>query len=228
MSVLLLFNKPFQVLSQFRHEVHAPRATMPRATLGDFFSNPALRVVGRLDFDSEGLLLLTDNGQWLNRLANPRFHCQKCYWVQVEGQPDALVMEKLRRGVPLKDGLAQADVAEMVAEAPDLWPREPPIRFRKNIPTTWLRLCIHEGRNRQIRRMTAACGFPTLRLVRYQVAAWQLTSLLPGEFLEISDADAYFASQSFTTKPLSKSQLEPKPVAKAKRRFHPSEFSRRK
>lgn len=223
MSVLLLFNKPFQVLSQFRHEGHGARAT-----LGDFFSNPALRVVGRLDFDSEGLLLLTDNGQWLHRLANPRFHCQKCYWVQVEGQPDASMLEKLRHGVQLNDGLAQADVAEILDAAPDLWPREPPIRFRKNIPTTWLKLCIHEGRNRQIRRMTAACGFPTLRLVRYQVAAWQLAALLPGEFLEVSDANAYFASQSFIKQPLSRSRLAPKPLAKAKRRFHSSEFSRRK
>jgi 23S rRNA pseudouridine2457 synthase len=223
MSVLLRFNKPFQVLSQFRRE-----ADSSRPTLGDFFTDPTLRLVGRLDFDSEGLLLLTDNGRWLHRLANPRFHCQKCYWAQVEGAADERLTEKLCLGVTLNDGLARADVAEILSQAPPIWPRQPPIRFRQHLPTTWLSLCIHEGRNRQIRRMTAACGFPTLRLIRYQVGPWLLTPLLPGEFSEISDANQYFRTQMFTAKPLPRGRLGAQSLAKPKRRLDSSEFPRRK
>lgn len=171
---LLLFNKPFQVLTQF---------TSPdgKANLSDFVSAPRMRPAGRLDYDSEGLVLLTDCGALQTRLADPKWKAAKTYVVQVEGElaEDALV--QLRRGVKLKDGPTLPAEAERVGEPEWLWPRDPPIRFRKAIPTSWLQLTIREGRNRQVRRMTAAVGLPTLRLIRWAVGPWTLAGLGPGE-----------------------------------------------
>lgn len=174
MSRVVLFNKPFRVLSQFR-------ASGDKTTLAAFFDDPALRVAGRLDYDSEGLMVLTDDGRLVQRLTHPRRKTPKTYWAQVEGEPEAGALDVLRGGVTLKDGPA-LPARVQVLEAPDLWERTPPIRYRANIPTTWLSLTITEGRNRQVRRMTAAVGHPTLRLVRVGVGDWSLGGLAPGEW----------------------------------------------
>lgn len=175
MTGLILFNKPYGVLSQFTDE----RQAAPRPTLADFIAAPGFYPAGRLDFDSEGLLILCNDGRMQARIADPRFKLAKCYWAQVEGVPDETALEALRRGVRLKDGLTRPAKAEMMAE-PALWPRDPPIRVRKSIPDSWLRLTIQEGRNRQVRRMTAAIGHPTLRLVRWSIGEWTLDGLAPG------------------------------------------------
>lgn len=167
--MLVLFNKPFQVMSQFSAEGD-------KATLKDYIDIPDVYPAGRLDYDSEGLLLLTDDGRLQARIADPRYGKDKEYWVQVEGVPGEADLDKLRAGVTLKDGPARPAQAEIMPE-PALWPRDPPIRFRKHIPTTWLRLTISEGRNRQVRRMTAAIGFPTLRLVRWRIGEWTLEGI---------------------------------------------------
>lgn len=174
MPKLLLFNKPFQVMSQFSGDDG-------RATLADFIKMPAVYPAGRLDYDSEGLMLLTDDGQWQARISSPEFKTPKVYWAQVEGDIDPASLARLRAGIELKDGPARAISADKIAE-PDLWPRTPPIRERKHIPTSWLALSIDEGRNRQVRRMTAAIGFPTLRLVRASIGDWSLGELQPGEY----------------------------------------------
>lgn len=175
MTELILFNKPYGVLSQFTDE----RPAAPRPTLADFIAAPGFYPAGRLDFDSEGLLILCNDGRMQARIADPRFKLTKCYWAQVEGVPDETALEALRRGVRLKDGLTRPAKAEMMAE-PALSPRDPPIRVRKSIPDSWLRLTIQEGRNRQVRRMTAAIGHPTLRLVRWSIGEWTLDGLAPG------------------------------------------------
>jgi 23S rRNA pseudouridine2457 synthase len=177
MSRLILFNKPYGVLSQFS-------GSRPgRPTLADFVRVSGVYPAGRLDHDSEGLLLLTDSGVLQHRITDPRRKTPKTYLAQVEGEPDKRALERLARGVRLKDGLTlPARVRPM--EPPDLWPRNPPVRVRKRIPTAWLELTIVEGRNRQVRRMTAAVGHPTLRLVRVRVGAWSLGSLAPGEWSE--------------------------------------------
>jgi 23S rRNA pseudouridine2457 synthase len=175
MAGLILFNKPFGVLSQFTDE----REAAPRPTLADFIEAPGFYPAGRLDLDSEGLLLLCHDGRMQARIADPRFKLPKTYWVQVEGEPDDIALEALRRGVRLKDGLTRPAKVETIA-APSLWPRDPPIRVRKSIPDSWLCLTIHEGRNRQVRRMTAAVGHPALRLVRWSVGDWSLEGLAPG------------------------------------------------
>jgi 23S rRNA pseudouridine2457 synthase len=174
---LILFNKPFGVLSQFTDERTGP----PRPTLADFIDLPAVYPAGRLDFDSEGLLLLCDNGRLQARIADPRFRLPKTYLVQVEGELADASLDRLRTGIELKDGLTRPAEAERIAD-PALWPRDPPIRFRKTVPESWLRLTIREGRNRQVRRMTAAVGHPTLRLVRWSVGEWTLDGLAPGEW----------------------------------------------
>lgn len=174
---LLLFNKPYQVLSQFT-SIDAKRS------LRDFLHAPGLRAAGRLDYDSEGLLLLTDHGALQARIADPKWKLEKVYLAQVEGLTSDAALEQLRRGVMLNDGLTLPARAEHIAEPEWLWPRDPPIRFRRAIPTSWIRLGIREGRNRQVRRMTAAVGLPTLRLVRWSVGPWTLEGLQPGESRE--------------------------------------------
>jgi 23S rRNA pseudouridine2457 synthase len=181
MSRLILFNKPFGVLSQF-----TDRGTQTqRATLSDHIDLPGVYPAGRLDLDSEGLLLLTDDGRLQARIADPKFKMAKTYLVQVEGDADETHLQPLRRGVQLKDGLTRPADAERVAE-PSLWPRDPPVRFRKTVPDCWLRLTIQEGRNRQVRRMTAAVGLPTLRLVRWSIGEWNVEGIEPGCWREVA------------------------------------------
>lgn len=171
---LLLLNKPFRVLTQFTSEDG-------KATLRDFVHAPAMRPAGRLDYDSEGLVLLTNSGPLQTKLADPRWKQEKTYFVQVEGEINDDALAQLRRGVQLNDGMTLPAGAERMDEPEWLWPRDPPIRFRKAIPTGWLKLTIREGRNRQVRRMTAAVNLPTLRLIRWSVGAWTLQGLAPGE-----------------------------------------------
>jgi 23S rRNA pseudouridine2457 synthase len=171
--VIVLFNKPFRVLSQFTTD-------SDKQTLADYIDIPGVYCAGRLDYDSEGLLLLTDNGRLQQRIANPKHGKRKHYWVQVEGVPAERDLDRLRKGVALNDGITKPAEARLI-EAPPVWERVPPIRARKQIPTSWLELVISEGRNRQVRRMTAHIGYPTLRLVRHRVGSWQLERLQPGE-----------------------------------------------
>ncbi len=178
-GMLIAFNKPYGVLCQF-----TDRSTPPRPTLAMFGLPPRVYAAGRLDHDSEGLLLLTDDGALAHRITHPRHTLGKRYWVQVEGDPDASQLQQLRAGVELNDGMTlPADALRI--DPPPLWPRDPPIRVRKSVPDAWLDLGIHEGRNRQVRRMTAAVGLPTLRLVRHAIGRWRLDGLQPGEWREI-------------------------------------------
>jgi 23S rRNA pseudouridine2457 synthase len=171
--LLIRFNKPYGVLSQFTPEGRW-------RGLKEFIEVPGVYVAGRLDADSEGLLLLTDDGRLQARIADPRFKLEKTYWVQVEGMPTNAALVALREGVQLNDGPTRPARARVLDTAPDVWPRQPPIRERKNIPTAWLELAISEGRNRQVRRMTAAVGLPTLRLVRVAIGPHTLEGLAPG------------------------------------------------
>jgi len=182
LSRLILFNKPYGVLSQFTDR---GAQGSPRPTLSAFVHQPGVYPAGRLDQDSEGLLLLTDDGRLQARIADPKIKTAKTYLVQVEGTVTEDAFEALRRGVLLKDGLTLPAEAEAIAP-PDLWPRDPPIRARKAIPDGWIRLAIREGRNRQVRRMTAAVGHPTLRLVRWRIGDWTLDGLAPGEWRAIT------------------------------------------
>lgn len=186
MSRVVILNKPYAMLSQYTNE------GTERATLKDIFPKDHLYPAGRLDFDSEGLLLLTDNGKLQHLISHPKFKQTKTYWAQVEGQLTDEALQQLRSGVVLNDGPTLPAEAYVIAEPVNLWSRTPPIRFRANIPTSWLKLTITEGRNRQVRRMTAAVGFPTLRLIRAQIGAWQLDDLQPGEFIDLpkSEVDA--------------------------------------
>lgn len=172
MSDVILFNKPYAVLSQFTDREG-------RRTLADFMDAPGFRAAGRLDYDSEGLLVLCADGALQARIASPSFKLVKIYLVQVEGQISPAAIARLRRGVELKDGITRPASAEAI-DPPQLWPRDPPVRFRARIPTSWIRLGLGEGRNRQVRRMTAAVGFPTLRLVRWQVGNWTIQGLASG------------------------------------------------
>jgi len=180
MARLILFNKPYGVLSQF---TDAGSGDAPRATLSDFVRVPGVYPAGRLDRDSEGLLLLTDDGGLQARIADPRFKLPKTYLVQVEGEPDEAGLAALRAGVVLKDGMTRPAEVERI-DPPALWPRDPPVRFRKSVPDCWLELTIREGRNRQVRRMTAAVGLPTLRLVRWRVGEWTVAGVAPGAWRE--------------------------------------------
>jgi len=172
---LILFNKPYGVVCQFSSD------GSPRSTLADFVKVPNVYPAGRLDLDSEGLLLLTDDGRLQARIADPKHKMAKTYLVQVEGDAQEPALDQLRRGVRLKDGMTLPAEAARI-DSPDLWPRDPPVRFRKSVPDCWLRLTIREGRNRQVRRMTAAVGLPTLRLVRWRIGDWTLDDIPPGEW----------------------------------------------
>lgn len=178
MSKIILFNKPYDVLCQFTDGAG-------RSTLADFISIKNVYAAGRLDLDSEGLVVLTDDGQMQHRISDPRHKLEKTYWAQVEGVPAMDAVAQLRKGVLLKDGMT-APAGVRIIDEPALWPRTPPIRYRAHIPTTWLEIRLHEGRNRQARRMTAAVGHPTLRLIRHAVGAWQLDELQPGQWRGIA------------------------------------------
>ena len=177
MSQVLLFNKPFNVLSQFTDKEHAYN---PRKTLADFLTVPHYRAAGRLDYDSEGLLILTNDGALQHQLANPRGKQWKTYWVQVEGEATPTLCQQLSDGVDLKDGKSLPARCKLL-EIPTIWDRNPPVRYRASIPDSWIELSIREGRNRQVRRMTAAAGFPTLRLIRRSIGPFHIGSLQPGE-----------------------------------------------
>lgn len=178
MSSLILFNKPFGVISQF---TAGSTGDQNRPTLAQYIKMPNVYPAGRLDHDSEGLLLLTDDGQVQHHIAHPAHKLPKTYWVQVEGAPNSYALTKLRQGVELNDGITLPAEARLIP-APKLWERDPPIRSRVNIPTQWIEIVITEGKNRQIRRMTAAVGHPTLRLVRVKIGNWTLEGIAPGEF----------------------------------------------
>ncbi len=177
MTKLILFNKPYGVVPQFT-DLKSPT---PRPTLSDYIDLAGVYPAGRLDRDSEGLMVLTDNGKLQAHISDPKYKLEKTYFVQVEGAPSEANLEPLRRGVALKDGMTRPAHARLIAP-PKLWQRDPPIRVRKNIPDHWIELKISEGRNRQVRRMTAAIGFPTLRLVRVQIGDWSLGDLGLGEW----------------------------------------------
>ncbi|MBC6612137.1 pseudouridine synthase [Hymenobacter sp. BT507] len=178
----LLLNKPYEVLTQFTDE-------SGRATLKDFVAVPNIYPVGRLDYDSEGLVLLTDDKQLQHRLSEPRFKIPKTYWVQVEGEPTEEALEQLRRGVDIKSGFTTPAEVAVLPEPPALWERSKPVRFRANIPTSWVQITISQGMNRQVRKMTAAVGFPTLRLVRAQLAGLDLLDLAPGQWRELTTTE---------------------------------------
>jgi len=181
---LILLNKPFRVLCQFRDKEGRP-------TLADYVNTPKVYPAGRLDYDSEGLTLLTDDGRLQARISQPRSKLAKHYWVQVEGDAGDAHLEELLTGVLLKDGPAVASRASIIPEPPSIWPRNPPVRERRHIPTSWLDIVIDEGRNRQLRRMTAAVGLPTLRLERHRIGPWSLDNLDPGDTRSIETEQAW-------------------------------------
>ncbi|MFT4715315.1 MAG: 23S rRNA pseudouridine2457 synthase [Paracoccaceae bacterium] len=181
MTQIILFNKPFNVLSQFTDKGSEGST---RKTLSQFINVPNVYAAGRLDKDSEGLLVLTDDGRLQARIAEPKHKMAKTYWAQVEGVPDDAALNQLRQGVKLNDGLSRPAIVQAIAEPDNLWPRDPPVRFRKSVPESWLEITITEGRNRQVRRMTAAVGFPTLRLIRSQVGDWSVIGIAQGGWRE--------------------------------------------
>lgn len=180
--MIILFNKPYNVLCQFTD----PEG---RTTLSDYIPVKNVYAAGRLDYDSEGLVILTDDGKLQSAITHPDAKCKKTYWVQIEGNIDAPALQKLATGVNIKDGFTAPAKARVIGEPDDLWPRDPPIRFRKEIPDMWLELTITEGKNRQVRHMTAAVGYPTLRLIRYSVGPWNLGGLQPGQHMILSAAE---------------------------------------
>lgn len=179
---IILFNKPFQVLCQF-----TPKEG--KETLANYIDVPEVYPAGRLDYDSEGLLILTNNGRLQSHIAHPKAKMPKSYVVQVEPQISEAALAQLRQGVEIKDGRTKPAQAQAIPEPEWLWERQPPIRYRATIPTSWLELTITEGRNRQVRRMTAAVGFPTLRLIRVRIGPWELRGLRPGEWVVVAVAD---------------------------------------
>jgi len=179
MSRVLIFNKPYGALCQFSAEGSRP-------TLKDFIAVPDVYPAGRLDADSEGLVVLTDDGALQAAIADPRHKLPKGYWVQVEGTPERKALEALRAGVELPDGRTRPATVHVIGEPAGLWPRVPPIRFRRAIPTAWLEMGLREGRNRQVRRMTASVGLPTLRLVRFRVGPWDVRGMAPGEWRQVA------------------------------------------
>jgi 23S rRNA pseudouridine2457 synthase len=181
MARLILFNKPYGALSQFTDAGGRP-------TLADYLTVPGVRVAGRLDRDSEGLLALTDDGALQTRISHPRHKRPKTYWAQVEGVPGEAALERLRRGIELNDGPTLPADVRRIDQPEGLWPREPPIRHRAAIPAAWLEITLREGRNRQVRRMTAALGHPTLRLIRWRIGDWTLAGLTPGQWRELAVA----------------------------------------
>ena len=203
---LVLLNKPFQVLPQF---------TSPddRRCLRDYVPLRGVYPAGRLDFDSEGLMVLTDFGPWQARISQPQSGLPKTYLAQVEGQPDAIALAALRAGVALNDGPTLPALADLVPEPDWLWPRDPPIRFRKSIPTAWLALTLREGRNRQVRRMTAAVGLPTLRLVRAGIGPWRVEGLAPGAWREVPRDEAESVLAAGGVRP---SGRPPRPASRAR------------
>lgn len=172
--MIIIFNKPFNVLCQFTDKD-------ARKNLSDFIPIKNVYAAGRLDYDSEGLVILTDDGKLQNLISDPKHKLEKTYWVQVEGIPSQEVLSKLHNGVLLKDGITKPAKVKLI-EHPKVWERIPPIRQRKNIPTSWIELSITEGRNRQVRRMTAAVGYPTLRLIRYSIGEWTVENVKPGNY----------------------------------------------
>ncbi|MFS8117988.1 MAG: pseudouridine synthase [Microcoleus sp.] len=184
----ILFYKPYDVLTQFTDNSSETK----RSTLKDYIPIPDVYAVGRLDRDSEGLLLLTDDGQMQHRLSDPKFAHPRTYLVQVERVPDAGAIAALQTGVTIQDYRTRSAKVQLLSAEPELPPRQPPIRFRKNIPTAWLEMTLTEGRNRQVRKMTAAVGFPTLRLVRSAIGHLRLEGLKPGEWRELTQADLRF------------------------------------
>ena len=187
MPRIILFNKPYDVLCQFTDSEGRP-------TLADFISQKAFYPAGRLDRDSEGLVVLSERGELQHQIAHPKNKMAKRYWVQVEGEPDEQALQQLRSGVELKDGVTRPAEVRRINEPAQLWQREPPIRVRKSIPDNWLELTIREGKNRQVRRMTAAVGHPTLRLIRYSIGPWTLDELASGEW-RIEEAELPASAQ---------------------------------
>lgn len=179
MTQTILFNKPFNVLSQF---TDAGTEGSKRQTLSDFIDLPKVYAAGRLDKDSEGLLVLTDDGRLQHRISDPKHKTAKSYWVQVEGEPTEADMQNLSSGVRLKDGMTAPAKASLIEEPANLWPRDPPVRFRKTVTDSWIEVTISEGRNRQVRRMTAAIGFPTLRLIRHRIGNWSIEGIENGKW----------------------------------------------
>lgn len=197
MTRLIKFNKPFDVLPQFTDTSDTPAK---RRTLSDFIILPGVYAAGRLDRDSEGLMLLTDDGPLQARIADPRSKQAKTYWVQIEGIPDDTALANLRSGVTLKDGKTRPAKVERIKEPQNLWARNPPIRVRKSVPDCWISLTITEGRNRQVRRMTAAIGHPTLRLIRYSIGPITLDGLDQGAWADISSEASSFRPQSYNAR----------------------------
>ncbi len=196
MARLIAFCKPYGVLCQFSPDRDGDGKT---ATLADFISIPGVYPAGRLDKDSEGLLLLTDSGALQHRISHPKKKMSKTYLVQVEGRPDPAAIQQLRNGIRLKDGPTRPARVKAIDE-PELWPRQPPVRYRAQIPTSWLEICLREGRNRQLRRMTAAVGYPTLRLIRYAIGPWDLRGLAPGHWRELEFAQEYLNEKPGNTR----------------------------
>lgn len=214
---IILLNKPFQVLCQFSpHE--------GKTTLAEYIQQPSIYPAGRLDYDSEGLLLLTGDGQLQHRLTDPKHKLPKTYWAQVEGEVSEQALAQLQHGVMLKDGKTRAALAERISEPSVLWQRNPPIRSRVNIPTSWIQLTISEGRNRQVRRMTAAVGYPTLRLVRAAIGPWSIGSLQPGESCiePVPENLLKAASKTTSNKPVKSGKAAPESSKQQKPRHQRS------